>query len=177
MNYDEFGNISSLQNGNEFTDFTFAGGLYDSDTKLIRFGARDYDPAIGRWTCKDPILFDGGLSNLYEYVVNDPINKFDPYGLQNVHLETLKETIEKINELYEEYKEYKNGKKEVSECSNINPKDYNISDKELESILSDLDIIHKKINVLQGWIWTDPVAVRKIISLKERIDIYVHRKK
>jgi len=50
-------------------DFAFAGGLYDADTKLVRFGARDYDPAVGRWTCKDPLLFGGGLSNLYEYVV------------------------------------------------------------------------------------------------------------
>ena len=28
----------------------FAGGLHDPDTALVRFGARDYDPATGRWT-------------------------------------------------------------------------------------------------------------------------------
>ena len=28
--------------------------------ELVRFGARDYDPETGRWTAKDPILFDGG---------------------------------------------------------------------------------------------------------------------
>jgi hypothetical protein len=27
-----------------FQPFGFAGGLYDQDTKLVRFGARDYDP-------------------------------------------------------------------------------------------------------------------------------------
>jgi uncharacterized protein RhaS with RHS repeats len=46
----------------------------------VRFGARDYDPEIGRWTAKDPILFDGGDTNLYGYVVNDPVNLVDPSG-------------------------------------------------------------------------------------------------
>ncbi len=65
-----------------FQPFGFAGGLYDPDTKLVRFGARDYDASTGRWTSKDPILFKGGLSNLYEYVVNDPLDRFDQSGLQ-----------------------------------------------------------------------------------------------
>ena len=64
-----------------FQPFGFAGGLYDPDTGLVRFGARDYDPESGRWTAKDPILFDGGDSNLYAYVLNDPINLIDPEGL------------------------------------------------------------------------------------------------
>ena len=59
----------------------FAGGLYDSDTGLLRFGARDYDPAIGRFTAKDPIGFAGGDPNLYAYAGNDPINGAEPRGL------------------------------------------------------------------------------------------------
>jgi len=47
----------------------------------VRFGARDYDPTTGRWTAKDPILFQGGSTNLYGYVVNDPVNAIDPVGL------------------------------------------------------------------------------------------------
>ncbi len=47
---------------------------------MVRFGARDYDPEVGRWTAKDPILFDGDGPNLYGYVLNDPINFTDPSG-------------------------------------------------------------------------------------------------
>jgi RHS repeat-associated protein len=60
--------------------FGFAGGLYDSDTGLVHFGARDYDPEIGRWISKDPIRFDGGQANIYVYVGNDPVNRMDPEG-------------------------------------------------------------------------------------------------
>ena len=57
----------------------FAGGLYDPDTGLVRFGARDYDPDVGRWTAVDPILFAGGDTNLYGYVLNDPVNMIWSY--------------------------------------------------------------------------------------------------
>lgn len=40
-----------------------------------------YDPETGRWTSKDPILFNGGDSNLYGYAFSDPVNFVDPSGL------------------------------------------------------------------------------------------------
>jgi RHS repeat-associated protein len=57
-----------------------AGGLFDPDTGLVRFGARDYDPQTGRLTSKDPILGQGGQANLYVYTNNDPVNFGDPRG-------------------------------------------------------------------------------------------------
>ena len=63
-----------------FQPFGFAGGLYDPDTGLVRFGARDYDPEVGRWTAKDPIRFDGGTTNLYVYADKDPVNLIDQTG-------------------------------------------------------------------------------------------------
>jgi RHS repeat-associated protein len=82
MDYDEFGNV--LQDTNPgFQPFGFAGGLYDLDTRLVRFGARDYDAEVGRWTAKDPILFHGGYTNLYGYLLNDPVNYVDPSGLEH----------------------------------------------------------------------------------------------
>lgn len=80
ITYDEFGNVTGDTDPG-LQPFRFAGGLYDPDTKLVRFGARDYDPATGRWTAKDPLLFGGGDTELYGYVLDDPINLTDPSGL------------------------------------------------------------------------------------------------
>jgi len=79
IDYDEFGQITEDTNPG-FQPFGFAGGLYDPDTKLTRFGARDYDAFTGRWTTKDPIGFSGRDANLYGYALNNPANWFDPIG-------------------------------------------------------------------------------------------------
>jgi len=78
--YDTFGNVLSDSNPSFKIPFGFAGGLYDSDTKLTRFGYRDYDAYTGKWTAKDPIGFGGGDSNLYGYVLGDPVGFVDPTG-------------------------------------------------------------------------------------------------
>jgi RHS repeat-associated protein len=91
IDYDEFGKITSRQEfdsgGNlmpattpPFQPFGFAGGIYDPDTGLTRFGARDYDPSVGRWTSKDPIRFAAGDPNLFGYVLGDPVTIVDPDG-------------------------------------------------------------------------------------------------
>lgn len=80
LDYDAYGRVLS-ETGAGFQPFGFAGGLYDADTKLVRFGARDYDPGMGRWTNKDPIGFAGGDTNVYAYVAVDPVNRVDPTGL------------------------------------------------------------------------------------------------
>ena len=80
MDYDEFGKVI-LDTNPGFQPFGFAGGLYDPMTGLVRFGGRDYDPEVGRWTAKDPIGFLGGDTDLYCYVGNDPVNYIDLDGL------------------------------------------------------------------------------------------------
>jgi len=78
IDYDEFGNVVNDTSPGS-TPFGFAGGLYDTDTGLVRFGARDYDESVGRWTSKDPLGFNGGM-NLYGYALNDPVSAIDPDG-------------------------------------------------------------------------------------------------
>jgi RHS repeat-associated protein len=64
ITYDSFENILTDSNPTFTIPFGFAAGLYDADKKLSRFGYRDYDAYVGKWTAKDPIGFDGGDSNL-----------------------------------------------------------------------------------------------------------------
>jgi RHS repeat-associated protein len=79
IDYDSWGNVI-LDSNPGFQPFAYAGGLYDRQTALTRFGARDYDARTGRWTAKDPVLFEGGDSNLYGYVLRDPVNFRDSHG-------------------------------------------------------------------------------------------------
>jgi len=89
IDYDSFGSIINDTDSTFKVPFGFAGGLHDRDTGLVRFGFRDYDPNIGRWTSKDPILFAGGDTDLYQYCLNDPVSWLDPLGLQLTTREQL----------------------------------------------------------------------------------------
>lgn len=123
MDYDSFGNVTNDTNPG-FQPFGFAGGLYDRDTKLVRFGARDYDPQTGRWTAKDPILFAGRSLNLYGYVLNDPVNLIDPIG--KMPILTLLScaasavggylAVDGIKDAYREFQEMQERRKSSGEC-------------------------------------------------------------
>ncbi len=79
IDYDAFGRITFDSNPGA-QPFGFAGGLYDPQTGLVRFGARDYDPEVGRWAAKDPVGFGGGSTGLFTHAENDPENTVDPTG-------------------------------------------------------------------------------------------------
>jgi len=83
LDYDTFGRLLSDSNPGLALPFAFAGGLFDKDTGLVRFGARDYDPDTGRWTAKDPIGFAGGDTDFYGYCLSDPMNFVDVTGLDS----------------------------------------------------------------------------------------------
>jgi RHS repeat-associated protein len=96
LTYDEFGNVQNDSRPG-FQPFGFGGGLYDPDTRLVRFGNRDYDPQTGRWTAKDPLLFDGGDVNVYAYVLDDPINLSDRAGLSSLIFTPSNDSVTVVN--------------------------------------------------------------------------------
>ncbi|HEU4840799.1 MAG TPA: RHS repeat-associated core domain-containing protein, partial [Ilumatobacteraceae bacterium] len=79
--YDAFGHLLSESQPTFDLPIGYAGGLEDRVTGLVRFGFRDLDTITGRWTARDPALYDGGQANLYTYVAGDPVALRDPLGL------------------------------------------------------------------------------------------------
>lgn len=77
LEYDAFGNIALDTKPSWSFPLGFAGGLNDVYTGFVRFGFRDYDPQVGRFTAKDPIGDTGGDHDLWDYCVDDPVNKRD----------------------------------------------------------------------------------------------------
>jgi RHS repeat-associated protein len=115
IDYDSFGNIVGDTDPSFAVPFGFAGGLHDRDTNLVRFGHRDYDPDIGRWTAKDPIFFAGGDTDLYGYVLNNPINLIDPDGEWVQFIVPTVRAVMAIAGAYAAYKTYKH----LSKACNI----------------------------------------------------------
>ena len=86
--YDPYGNMLNQQEQSGLNNpWKFAGGYLDSTTGLYHFGARYYDPSLGRWTQQDPV--GGSLGNLasanrYVYANDDSVNEVDPSGKLSV---------------------------------------------------------------------------------------------
>ncbi|MFC7619378.1 RHS repeat domain-containing protein [Microlunatus sp. GCM10028923] len=64
-------------------DRGFVGGTANSETGLTRLGAREYDPAMGRFLSVDPQVdpMDPQTLNAYAYSNNNPTTMSDPDGL------------------------------------------------------------------------------------------------
>jgi RHS repeat-associated protein len=84
--YDPFGK-TTVATGPKANDFAhrFSTKPLDLTTGLYYYGYRFYDPETGRWPSRDPIEEMGGL-NLYGFVGNDGVNRWDLLGLASVQI-------------------------------------------------------------------------------------------
>jgi RHS repeat-associated protein len=84
--YDAFGN--TLSKSGSLADanvYRFSSKEAHANSGLIYYLYRYYDPNLQRWPNRDPKQEKGGL-NLYEVAANDPINRVDFLGLENVQI-------------------------------------------------------------------------------------------
>ena len=83
--YDPFGNTLVVSEASAGLAATFAYRFstkpLDFLTGLYYYGYRYLDPLTGRWASRDPIEEQGGV-NLYGFVGNDGVSKWDVLGLE-----------------------------------------------------------------------------------------------
>lgn len=82
--YKIFGKIR-YQLGNLVNPNQFTGREYDKGTGLYYLRSRYYDDQIGRFLSFDPLGLTAGV-NSYAYVLNDPVNYIDPFGLYGISI-------------------------------------------------------------------------------------------
>ena len=80
--YDPTGNILT-QTGTVPNNWQYAGGYFNQNTGLTKFGTRYYDPTLGGWPQQDPVagsLDNPDSLNRYLYAKDNPVNFTDPSG-------------------------------------------------------------------------------------------------
>ena len=80
--YMPFGSMR-IHEGIDLTAYKFTDQELDAETGLYNYGARLYDPLIGRFICADiiiPDLYNPQSLNRYSYCLNNPLIYVDPNG-------------------------------------------------------------------------------------------------
>jgi RHS repeat-associated protein len=80
--YYAFGAVRTSE-GTSPTDYGCAGQRFDASSSLMYYGARSYDPVLGRFTQADtiaPNAWNPQGFNRFAYVYNDPRRYTDPSG-------------------------------------------------------------------------------------------------
>jgi RHS repeat-associated protein len=94
--YDAFGNtLASSGNYASLNKYRFSTKPLDEETpsaKLYYYGYRFYSPDLGRFISRDPIEEEGGI-NLYGFVGNSPMSKWDLLGMKTKNCTTVSKTI------------------------------------------------------------------------------------
>ncbi len=118
-------------NGKEFQD-ELGLNFYD-------YGARNYDPALGRWMNIDPLAEKYPNINPYSYTFNDPINHIDPDGRDGIRIINEKNKTITIRANYYVQTENRYSKNSTSGLSGYTSKEIASMQKDYNEYLNDLN--------------------------------------
>jgi len=120
---------------------------------------------VGRWTTKDPILFDGSSTGLYTYVDNEPVNYVDSSGLVECNWVTCKVYRSKFNEAGLKYglPPQKGNPKKVFSDKTLDAFIKEITEKEIDKLKIKKMKPSLKLNILKG-------VAERVIKNKEISD-------
>jgi len=96
--------------------YKFGGKEYQDefDINFYDFGARNYDPALGRWMNVDPLAEKYYGVSLYTYVFNNPVQLLDPDGMR---VEYVRQEGQSRKEFRQAKREFKKRNRELGRNS------------------------------------------------------------
>lgn len=102
------------------TDFLMTGKEWMDNLALYDFGARMYDPALGRWFAQDPMY---QYDSPYVYCGNNPVSGYDPTGMKNIFEKAADDFGDVIrdagNSISDKWNQYDNWYNENKETLNV----------------------------------------------------------
>jgi RHS repeat-associated protein len=132
--------------------FQFTGKELDNKSGLYYFGARYYDPSMGRWLAPDPMAGKFPDISPYNYCHNNPLRMVDPTGMEdNESNSEAKRREEKIRE-YEENQKRQAQQNSVQVSGNVKvAMDINNAVKEGTNIIGEniYDVEKEGVKILE----------------------------
>ena len=106
--YSPFGQITSATGSlKDDFEYRFSSEYFDSETGFVYYNFRYYSPELARWLSKDPIEEKGGL-NLYVFVGNDGVGKWDYLGLKQ-DIDSCFDLVDDLIEIAKKYNKWTEG--------------------------------------------------------------------